>query len=65
MSESPNLERRQWNYVAVMGAFVVVFSNLAGAAFVLTGKATWGDWVQIIGTGNAIVLTWISARIKS
>lgn len=64
MSERDPLERRKWNYTAVLAFVVIVLTNLAAGIALNTGRVEWGAWAQIMIPFNGIVLTWISTQVN-
>ena len=55
-----SLERRQWNFSAVMASMVLLSTNIVAGWAVLNGKMSWEQWAAAVGAVNGVALGWVA-----
>lgn len=58
-----NLERDQWNYVAVVGALVLVFLNTVTTAGLFMDLITWEQFWAAAGWINGPAIGWVGKAL--
>lgn len=59
------MERREWNFAALIGGFIVVSVNAVGAYAFLSGKMTLEQWAASTGAINGVAIGWVGRAFSA